>query len=199
MGTEADILRCARDLYLREGFAGLSMRAVADCAGVSAPAIYRHFENKEALVTAVCIEGFRIFGAYLARGLRGADARERLDLTGKAYCDFGLEQRGYYVIMFMTPREQLGYEAMSAKARDEAAPTFQFLVDRVRECMDERVLAKGDPRATAFRIWAYVHGLVSLWITGADREFADAAAFRAFFTESTRHLVGSLAPHPSGE
>ena len=154
MGTEDDILRCARDVYVEHGLAGLSMRAVASCAGVSATAIYRHFAGKEELLGAVCAQGFELFGRYLARGLKGATSRARLDLTGEGYFDFALENRAFYVVMFMSPREHLGYQKLGERIQEESAPTFRFLVDRVRECMADGALAPGDPEGAALSIWA---------------------------------------------
>jgi AcrR family transcriptional regulator len=194
MGTEDDILRCARDLYVEHGLAGLSMRAVASCAGVSATAIYRHFAGKEELLGAVCAQGFELFGSYLGRGLRGATARERLDLTGDGYFDFAMEHRPFYVVMFMSPREHLGYEKLGERIQADAAPTFRFLVDRVRECMAEGVLSPGDPEHAAITIWAHCHGLVSLWMTGLDRSFEGPAAFRAFYRASLDRIVLGLSP-----
>ncbi|HLL24811.1 MAG TPA: helix-turn-helix domain-containing protein, partial [Kofleriaceae bacterium] len=40
----------------REGLTGLSLRGVARRAGVSAPAVYRHFESKDDLLAAVASE-----------------------------------------------------------------------------------------------------------------------------------------------
>ena len=42
------------------------MRAVARCAGVTAPAIYRHFDGKEDLLWAVCLQGHERFERFLA-------------------------------------------------------------------------------------------------------------------------------------
>ena len=50
--TAARLLACARDLFLAEGVAGFSMRKVASAAGVSATAIYRHYDDKETLLFA---------------------------------------------------------------------------------------------------------------------------------------------------
>ena len=83
MSTERHILDAARDLYLEQGLQGLPMRKVADTVGISATAIYRHFDNRETLVLAICEEGFRRFGEYLYRGLRGETPLERLVLSGQ--------------------------------------------------------------------------------------------------------------------
>src|SRR3546814_143577 len=46
-GTQ--IIQAARDVFLRDGFDGASMDAIAETAGVSKMTVYRHFETKEAL------------------------------------------------------------------------------------------------------------------------------------------------------
>lgn len=51
----AAISRAAGELFLREGFAGTSMEAVAAQAGVSKQTVYSHFDNKDALFRA-CID-----------------------------------------------------------------------------------------------------------------------------------------------
>jgi AcrR family transcriptional regulator len=195
MGTDDDILRHARDIYLEQGFAGLSMRAVASRVGVSATAIYRHYESKEALVAALCVQGFERFGQYLARGLKGKTPRARLDLTGEGYFDFAMEHRALYQIMFMSPGVQQDCEGLADRVKDEAAPTFQFLVDRVRECMDEGEFAQGDPFRAALSIWAHCHGFASLWMTGLDKTIGDIATYRALYLEGIRGLLkGFEAP-----
>jgi TetR/AcrR family transcriptional regulator len=47
--TRERILRAASDLFARQGFSHVSMRAVAEAAGVTKPALYYHFRDKEAL------------------------------------------------------------------------------------------------------------------------------------------------------
>jgi AcrR family transcriptional regulator len=48
-GTRERILRCADHLLAKHGYAGMSMREVAVAAGVTKPALYYHFRDKEAL------------------------------------------------------------------------------------------------------------------------------------------------------
>ncbi|MGW4984607.1 TetR/AcrR family transcriptional regulator, partial [Streptomyces mirabilis] len=55
----AACLRAAWELLEEDGSAGLSLRAVARRAGVSATAPYRHFADRDALVSSVAAEGYR--------------------------------------------------------------------------------------------------------------------------------------------
>ena len=41
------ILSCACEMYLQDGLDGFSMRKLARVLGVTAPALYRHYESKE--------------------------------------------------------------------------------------------------------------------------------------------------------
>jgi AcrR family transcriptional regulator len=47
--TRERILRAASDLFAHQGFSHVSMRAVASAAGVTKPALYYYFRDKEAL------------------------------------------------------------------------------------------------------------------------------------------------------
>ncbi|WP_446744928.1 TetR/AcrR family transcriptional regulator [Silvibacterium acidisoli] len=54
-GKERSIVGAAHEHFLRHGFSGASMDAIAASAGVSVKTIYSHFENKEALFNQVMI------------------------------------------------------------------------------------------------------------------------------------------------
>ena len=56
---ESEIREAALRCFGRQGYRATSMRAIASELGWSAPALYRYYENKEALIAAVRAEGFR--------------------------------------------------------------------------------------------------------------------------------------------
>ena len=51
-----EILDAARDILVREGYEGLSMRKVAERIDYSPTAIYLHFKDRDELVFCVCEE-----------------------------------------------------------------------------------------------------------------------------------------------
>lgn len=51
--TRARILDAARQILVRDGFAGLGVNALANEAGVGKPLVYRYFGNMEGVVTAL--------------------------------------------------------------------------------------------------------------------------------------------------
>lgn len=164
--TRERILLCATDLYIEGGLSGFSMRKVAKCAGLSATAIYRHFQDKESLIAAICEEGFRCFAACTWPALGEATPLERFRKAGEGYLRFALEYPRYYKVIFMTPVDELGWKCLPETNRARISSTFQFLVDRVKECQDAGIFRKGDPKELSLTVWAHVHGIVSLRLAG---------------------------------
>src|SRR4051812_79958 len=121
--TRTRLLAEARDLYLEGGLARFSLREVARRAGVSAPAVYRHYAGKEALLQEVCGEGFRIFSSYLLRALSAPGPRERMASSAAQYLEFGLDHPRDYRFIFMSAAEDAVplSPAMDSGARE---PTF---------------------------------------------------------------------------
>lgn len=197
--TRAQLIRAARDLFLEGGVANFSLREVARRVGVSAAAVYRHFDGKEALVTAACTQGFEVFSSYLVRALRAPTPLDRLLATGDQYRLFALENPPDYRFIFMSSAGEIGHgprpdsKRTSTETLTEDA-TFRFLVDRVRECIDASVLAKDSPEKLAVLIWAHVHGLVSLRLSGHLEPVGDEAAFSELYRESVQRLLAGMAP-----
>ena len=76
------------------------MRTLGKRAGITAPAIYRHFADKQALLAALIEEANDEFGRYLQRSLEGTGPAERLDLLIGAYAAFATEQPLDYELLF---------------------------------------------------------------------------------------------------
>ena len=191
--TKSRLLTEARDLYLEEGFARFSLREVARRAGVSAAAVYRHYESKEDLLGQVCAAGLQVFYSYLVRCLSEPTPRARLAGCATLYRRFGLENPRDYRFVFMGAAEDFAALAPPSGIQ-EPAPTFQILVDRVRECTAAGVLREGSAEETATVIWAHVHGLVSLRLSGHLGRIGSDAQFASFYDHATDQLVEGLAP-----
>lgn len=166
MSTSDKIREAAVKLFANEGISHVTMRRVAAVVGVSAPALYRHFPSKDHLLLHVVKSGFDIFLQHLMQALQGKTAWERMQISGEQYYQFAIRHPDYYKLMFLsewTPEDPAVLEHMDT----HASISFQFLVDRVRELMDEGFV-KGftDPVSVAFTVWSVVHGTVSLSICG---------------------------------
>ena len=136
----------------------LSLRAVAREVGVSAPSVYLHFPDKEALLLAVAAELFseveRALDAAAAQA--GDDPVATVVARARAYVEWGLEHPGQYKVLYEGalwrrldhPQQQqvLGQAALLALAADvERAAARGALPRRRRRARRAGALA-GRPR-----------------------------------------------------
>ena len=183
------ILGCACDLYLKGGLEGFSMRELARRVGVTAPALYRHYESREHVLVDVVRQAYRAFSAYLYRALEGRTPLERIVRASQGYLDFAVENPRWYQLLFIAP-EQMGMAELPEDLVAQGCAIHQFWVDRVRECQDEGILKPGDPAAVSITMWAHSHGLLSLYHHGHFR--MDEAAFRKHFEESAGRMLAGV-------
>jgi AcrR family transcriptional regulator len=184
------ILACACELYLEDGLDGFSMRKLAKQVGVTAPALYRHFESREHVLAGILREAHREFTGQLYRALEARTPLERFFQAAEGYLDFALKHPRWYYLLFIAP-EQLGMEQLPDDIEAMGCAIHQFWVDRVRECQDAGILKAGDPVQTSLTMWAHAHGLLSLYHHG---HFSmDEATFRAQFEMSGARLMAGVA------
>lgn len=163
----AEILAAAGHLLAETGDeAKVSIRAVADAVGVTAPSIYLHFPDKDALILAVFEETFRIFDDdQEAAAAAFTDPLESLRARGRAYARFGLANPEAYRVLFMTRSTRvISLDGESPEASPAGVAALVHFVEAVRRCIDAGVLAPADPLLTALQLWTGIHGLVSLMI-----------------------------------
>ncbi|MDQ2683814.1 MAG: TetR/AcrR family transcriptional regulator [Chloroflexota bacterium] len=80
------ILERARDLFLERGFQDVSMREIADAAGLRKASIYHHFADKEELFTAIILQETRDLRECMAASIEGVSGfRERLTCLTRAH------------------------------------------------------------------------------------------------------------------
>lgn len=166
-----DILDAAEELLVKHGdMDRVSMRKIADAVGVTPPAIYLHFDDKDELFFEVCARRFDEFGAALRSAAASSDGPiERLRATAHAYVRYGLERPAHYRILFAdeaivdpTHRDPDDLPGLDA---------FGLLVSLMSDGLSSGVLKDGDPIELAMSAWAAVHGLVGLITMGRDHAF----------------------------
>ncbi len=162
--TKETILAAACDIYLLEGYKGMSMRKVATRAGISPTAIYRHYENKESLHIQVLREGFRTFDSYLQSALKGNSALDRLHLAAKRFFAFATEQSKYYEILFLTMDHTVEHKVKGTLGAD-ATVSQKFMVERVRDCMEEGSLKDDQAEEVAMLLLSTCNGFFGLYIS----------------------------------
>lgn len=150
-----------RLLAASRGAEDVSVRAVADAVGVTAPAIYRHFADKDELITTVCQRAFGTLGAHLAERIGDEqDPLVRLRRIAEAYVDYGLAHSQQYRVLFLeAPVADTTPHSWEELAKGPGG--FGLLVAECQQAIDAG-LALDDAHLLALELWSNVHGIVSL-------------------------------------
>jgi AcrR family transcriptional regulator len=169
--TRDRILDAARELFIAEGYDGVSMRKIANKVEYSPTAIYVHFQDKDQLFREICHEDFRRLAQSLIGLAQIADPVERLKKIGPAYVDFGHKHPNHYRTMFMTPHPPIleSAEALEGKGNPEE-DAYEFLRATVQEAMKAGAFRDDlkDADLVAQTLWAGVHGVISLYIAKSE-------------------------------
>jgi AcrR family transcriptional regulator len=152
----AACLRAAKELLEEDGAAGLSVRAVARRAGVSPGAPYRHYADRDALVSAVAAEGYRELAGYLVAAHPAPSTPDDLAAVAVAYVRFALERPALFRMMFSEPCDSDSSERVAATTA--IAEYVGALVGRA--------FPGADSGALSTAVWALVHGLAFLHLDG---------------------------------
>lgn len=149
----------------------LSLREIARAVGVSATSVYRHFPDKEALMTALALEGLAQLGAAQREASEavggGADGFKE---TGRAYVRFALANPALFRLIFASP-------ALSAErvAGDIDSEAHSLLLANAAAAAAR---GGGEQAVRAVQAWALVHGLAMLMLDGqvpADEDLVEKA------------------------
>ncbi len=150
------ILEAATELFEEQGPDRLSMRQIAKQIGYSATTIYHHYEDKDALLQAVCTAGFDEFGSLLEDAASRSDSfADRIRAVGATYVDFALAHPMHYDVMFVRPKPW----TLPDGGED---PSFLGLVALIEAGQRSGEARPMDAREAAARLWSALHGVVSL-------------------------------------
>jgi AcrR family transcriptional regulator len=149
------LVRAALAEAERGGPEAISIKALAKRLGVSQPAPYRHFTDREALLQAVAAEAFRQFNTIMREAIDKPSKRSKLSRLAQAALDFGLKRNGIYRLMFAS-RTMAG-AADDSELHVAAHETFVLLVESF-EAPKVGLLREQH----ALQIWASLHGVVML-------------------------------------
>lgn len=133
----------------------ISISALAKKLGVSQPAPYKHFADRETLLSAVTAEAFRQFNDVLRESIEKPSKRSKLSRLAQATLNFGLRRNGIYRLMFAS--RTMACAAKGSELHVAAMETFELLLESL-EAPAVGLLRE----RSALQIWAALHGVVML-------------------------------------
>ena len=160
------LLQAALGLIAEKGAAGFTFADAARMAGVSAAAPYRHFRDREELLSSIAQRGFEQFEAMLTQAWDDGrpDTVTAFERLGKAYLAFARNEPAFYSTMF-----ESGLPVDLSPAL-QATSERAFAVIRAAAERLAALVPAGMPRPPAMmmalHIWSMSHGVASLFARG---------------------------------
>jgi AcrR family transcriptional regulator len=157
---ERRITAAARMIAACDGWSTVTIRRLAEEIEYSQPVLYSHFENREAIVAAVAIEGFQELATSLREAAYpSADRRTALYNVATAYLGFTYEHPALYEAMFTMPT---GLRFADADTKPELKAALAAVVTP----------SGNDDGVATETFWAALHGLAELERSGRFRRSA---------------------------
>lgn len=195
-----DLHQQAHELALtivrEQGDGAISLRALARQLGVSAPALYRHYADRESLLAELAISGFQTLRQHLL-AVDQQDSRSALIGIGLAYVTFAREEPNLYRLMFggrVLPR------GAHPRLDQAGLAAFQVLEDTVANGQQRGYLKAAPLSLLTAAAWSLVHGLSQLTIDGhlpgPDSEPQLAAGITALLLDGSVERTTNKEPSP---
>jgi AcrR family transcriptional regulator len=180
--TRQEAKRIALEQLAEHGVAGVSVNAIGKRMGVTGPALYRYFANRDALLTELISDGYHDLADTLEQAITGAGSPAgRLRAGAHAMRAWALAAPHRYLLLFGTPIP--GYEA-PAHTLDAASRSMRMLLSAVgadheppgQGKFEQQIAAWGErmsygdltPRQLHWGlvVWSRLHGHLSLEVAG---------------------------------
>jgi len=145
----AQIIRAARQVAELEGWANVTVRRLADEISYSQPVLYAHFENRDAILAAVAIEGFQELGLALEKARKRGST---VEAVAAAYLEFAASSPALYEAMFSLN--------LAVPFDDPATPPeLRFAFSQFLELFQGQ---SSKPEVLSELFWASLHGIAEL-------------------------------------
>jgi AcrR family transcriptional regulator len=160
------LLQAALDLIAKKGPAGFTFADAARLAGVSPAAPYRHFRDRDELLSSIALRGFEQFEAMLSNAWDDGrpETIAAFERVGKAYLAFAREEPAFYSAMFESGLP-LDLNPVLLAASERAFAVLRAAAERLAA-----LAPPGVPRPPALmmalHIWSMSHGVASLFARG---------------------------------
>jgi len=186
------IFAAAKAVLDREGLLGLTVRKVADHAGLSPMAMYRHFADKDALLNALMDDGLAAW-ENTARSIRASDPIEWLTALGEAFLEFALTEPHLFDAAFFLPAPRARqYPDDFVAGR---SPVVAMAMIRIDQAKAEGRLGDAPALEVALAFSALAQGLVSMH--RANR-FSSEKQFKTLYREQIRHCLEGFSRKSAG-
>ena len=195
--TSQALVAAAHRLLVDTGPEALTVRRIANEAGMSTMNVYSRFGGKDGVIDELYADGYRRLFAEVDAIPTSDDIPADLERVAHTYRSWALANPRYYGIMFRSTVQ--GFEP-SLQSNDFALSGLGSLVDRISVGQERGDIAHPDgcsPSEIAAWLWATCHGMISLELDGVGAELIDwSSVFHNGVRTAVHGLHPSVAPAP---
>lgn len=193
--TREEIKSIARQQMAEGGWPAISLNGIAREMGVAVSGLYRYYENRDALLTALILDAFNAYGAAIEAAEAASQPRSdyfgRLMAALRAYRQWPLENPSEFGLIYGTPVP--GYHAPAELTVPAASRAMRVVLSVLIEARARRVLetvelpelppvmdmgVPADIAQWGVLGWTRIHGFVTLEVFGhLDNVIPDRDAF----------------------
>ncbi|MFN3314201.1 MAG: TetR/AcrR family transcriptional regulator [Hyphomonas sp.] len=138
------IERAALKLFIHEGVDAATTRGIAEKAGVSEGALYRHYKGKDELALALFMETHNRLSQMLSEALSGpGNLEEKVHAAVSAYCQLADEDFLLFSFHLVSLNRYLPYDR---RREDDPVSVTERIISGL---MDMNAIPKGDPALKA--------------------------------------------------
>jgi len=157
-GMRQRILRAAESVFLRKDFHEVRMDDVAGACGVGKGTLYRYFESKDALFTALVLDGIDHLRSQLESAVAGpGEPVAKLERVVRASLAHLWERRFLFALLHRREHKPSRTDAREWERR--RARLAKVVEDAVREATDAGQVRPVDPRITAETLLALLRAM----------------------------------------
>jgi len=177
-----DLLHAALVLLEARGGTQFSMRELAKEVGYTVTAVYRCYQNREALLVAMQLSLFQQLNAHLLL-TQAPSTLEKIEKMGEAFVNWAVQNPTYYRFMFQSGTLLKEADQKIARAG------LSYLAVLLRDSPE--LPTPNNPQATATLLFSSLHGLVSLFL---DQRLEESLVFdlRTFYKAHYAPWIQSL-------
>lgn len=160
-----EIVRVAVELGTELGEDGLTMRGIASRLGVSATALYQHFEGKASILRAIRFHGLGMLNKELVDCFDSGEPLACIEQLSKKYIHFARKNSWLYGVLFSG--EAFDYSALTDEEQQYVFESHVKVIDALKKAKETGQLRDGvDVETAPLLIWASNHGLAMLMLHG---------------------------------
>jgi AcrR family transcriptional regulator len=178
----------ARLLLDQEGAEAVTMRRVAQAAGITAMAVYRHFPDRAGVLNALADAGLAELAARLSAIRKSKNIEKRLNTILAIYLDFALTNPRLFELMFFARRAEA--RQYPADFKTKQSPTANVAAEAIEDGIASGHFRKDDAWEITFEMGAPLQGMVMLYLGG--RMAMEPEEFRAFCNRSFRRYFRGI-------